>query len=173
MRYKKGFTLIELLVVIAIIGLLASIVLINLNKVRAKARDGKRLSDMNAIIKALEMYYDDNEIWPARTADGCCDGWDQGPCGGDDTFIAGLVGGYLPEVPVDPSGGSGTDCYGYNYYVYSAGNYGCDFSKGRFYVLGVKDMETSGRPHPQSPGWSCSGRNWQNEFDWVTGRFEY
>jgi len=30
-------------------------------------------------------------------------------------------------------------------------------------------METSGRPHSDSPGWSCSGRDWQTEFDWVTG----
>lgn len=34
---KKGFTLIELLVVIAIIGILASIVLTSLSKVKCKA----------------------------------------------------------------------------------------------------------------------------------------
>lgn len=38
-RDEKGFTLIELLVVIAIIGILASIVLVNLNSTRKKAKD--------------------------------------------------------------------------------------------------------------------------------------
>lgn len=171
---KKGFTLIELLVVIAIIGLLASIIIINLNNARKKARDAKRLAEIREIINGLDLYYHDNESWPARTADSCCDGWDQGPCDGDDTFIAGLVSGnYMAKVPVDPVGGSGTDCYGYNYYVYSAGSYGCDSTRGSFYVLGIRDMESSGRPHSQSPGWSCSERNWQNEFDWVIGKFEY
>jgi len=172
MRKHSGFTLIELLVVIAIIGLLASIVLVSLNAARKKARDARRLSDMHQIILALEMYYDINGRYPSISGDGCCDGWDQGPCGSD-PFIGALeTADLMSKVPTDPSGGSGTGCYGYNYYRYGAGNYGCDSSRGAYYVLGVRDMETSGRPHPDSPGWSCPSRNWQNEFDWVIGGFE-
>jgi prepilin-type N-terminal cleavage/methylation domain-containing protein len=173
MHKSNGFTLIELLVVIAIIGLLASIVLMALNTARAKARDARRLSDMKQIVLALNMYYDKYGYWPSRTADSCCDGWDQGPCGTDNTFIQPLVDAdIMSKVPVDPKGGSGGGCYGYNYYVYGAGNYGCDSSRGKFFVLGVRDMETSNRPHPDSPGWECPDRNWQNEFDWVAGGFE-
>ena len=60
----KAFTLIELLVVIAIIGILASVVVVNVGSARAKARDAKRISDMKAIQTALEMYYDDNQEYP-------------------------------------------------------------------------------------------------------------
>ncbi|MBD3282463.1 MAG: prepilin-type N-terminal cleavage/methylation domain-containing protein [Candidatus Portnoybacteria bacterium] len=170
LNHNKGFTLIELLVVIAIIGLLSTIILVSLNTARTKARDSKRLSDMHQIILALEMYYSDNNTYPTRTADSCCDGWDQGPCQSENTFIDLLVSqGYMTTVPNDPAGGSGTGCYGYNYYRYGAGSYGCNSP---FYVLGIRDMETSGRPHSDSPGWSCPSRNWQNEFDWVTGGFE-
>ncbi len=169
---EKGFTLIELLVVITIIGLLASITLVALNQVREKARDARRLSDMRQIMIALEMYYDIVGNYPLISGDSCCDGWDQGPCGIND-FIGRLeLVGLISQVPTDPSGGSGSGCYGYNYYRYSAGSYGCDSDRGSFYVLGVRDMETSGRPHSDSPGWSCPNRNWQNEFDWVAGEFE-
>ncbi|MFH1956497.1 MAG: type II secretion system protein [Patescibacteria group bacterium] len=168
-----GFTLIELLVVVAIIGLISSIVFASLSMARKKSRDARRLSDMKQIQTALEFYYDKYNRYPDISNDACCDGFDQGPCQGDPTFIGALVlEGFLPTPVADPSGGFGTGCYGYNYYRYSSGYSGCDSLRGNFYVLGVRDMETSGNPHPQSPGWSCTGRNWQDEFDWVTGRFE-
>lgn len=167
-RRQGGFTLIELLVVIAIIGLLASIVLVAVNRARAKTRDSRRLADMHQIVIALTMYYDDNNAYPNSDYQGC-GGWDTP---GDGDFIDILKSqGYVKADLRDPN--SNYDCGNYRYYRYSAGSYGCDSSRGAYFVLGVVDMETSGNPHPQSPGWSCSGRNWQNEFDWVTGGFEY
>ena len=59
---NKGFTLIELLVVIAIIGVLASIVLASLNSARTKARDARRLADLNQIGIALEFYLDSGGV---------------------------------------------------------------------------------------------------------------
>jgi len=61
----KAFTLIELLVVIAIIGILASVVVVNVGSARVKARDAKRISDTKNIITALNMYYDDNNKYPS------------------------------------------------------------------------------------------------------------
>jgi len=60
---KKGFTLIELLVVIAIIGILSGIVLVSLGGARSKARDAKRQSDIQQVVVAQEMWYNDNESY--------------------------------------------------------------------------------------------------------------
>jgi prepilin-type N-terminal cleavage/methylation domain-containing protein len=61
---SRGFTLIELLVVIAIIGLLASIVLVNLAAARIRARDSQRIQNVKQLRNAVELYYADNGHYP-------------------------------------------------------------------------------------------------------------
>lgn len=104
---SRGFTLIELLVVIAIIGILSGIVLVNLRSSQTKARDARRLSDVQALITALNIYYSDNNNFP--------------------TALSQLSPNQLSNVPTDPRSssstpiqysyaalGSGTDCNGYH-----------------------------------------------------------
>lgn len=50
---KKGFTLIELLIVVSIIGLLSSIVIVNVNSARDKARVNKTVAYSQQIYRAL------------------------------------------------------------------------------------------------------------------------
>ena len=69
---KKSFTLIELLVVIAIIGLLAALIIPNLTQTRAKARDARRLADLDQLQKAMELYYNDHNHYPIWES-GCLD----------------------------------------------------------------------------------------------------
>lgn len=78
---RSGFTLIELLVVISIIGILATIVFVNLQTARAKAYDAQRQATLNAVQKALALYQDDNNSqYPASSCDESSDNADQANC---------------------------------------------------------------------------------------------
>ena len=68
--HKKGFTLIELLVVVSLIGILATLVIANMNSARERARDATRKSDLRNIQTALRLYYNDNGGYPATAAMG-------------------------------------------------------------------------------------------------------
>lgn len=61
---EHGFTLVELMVVIVIIGLLATIVAINVIPATGTARAEKAKADISVIEQALEQYRLDNMTYP-------------------------------------------------------------------------------------------------------------
>lgn len=63
-KLKKGFTLVELLVVIAIIGILATIMYMQYQKVQARARDTQRIRDFDNLKYALLLYKQDKGNFP-------------------------------------------------------------------------------------------------------------
>lgn len=92
-KNQRGFTLLELLVVIGIIGLLASIIVVNLTGARRRARDTKRVADIRNLQTASEDYFGKNGKYP--------------------TAISDLVtNGNIPLWPLDPLAPAGTTCTG-------------------------------------------------------------
>lgn len=64
---ERGFTLTELMVVIFIIGLLATVVMINVLPSQDKAMVTKAKTDIATLESALEQYRLDNLVYPATT----------------------------------------------------------------------------------------------------------
>ena len=63
-RRRAGFTLVELMVVIVIIGLLATVVAINVLPAQGKAMVGKAKADISTLEQAVETYRLDNLTFP-------------------------------------------------------------------------------------------------------------
>jgi len=106
---RRGFTLIELLVVIAIIGFLVTVAFAFLNSARVKARDARRISDLEVIGKALTLFYDQYGYYPVARDQTGCGGWGVRSssaitgCGGEQWLtVDANFSKFLSKVPVDP-----------------------------------------------------------------------
>lgn len=183
--YRSGFTIVELLIVIVVIAVLAAIAVVAYNGIQGRGRDAKRLSDMSAIMKALELYKADNGLYPnvGYSGLGSQAGWESSAREAPGEFLAPLKPyGFPSGVPTDPINNAIEDNnstsrangkYEYQYYKEAPGAYGCPVSRGAYYVLGVMRTDTYGNPaHPNSPGVECTNFNYQSYFSWVVGRFE-
>lgn len=97
---EDGFTLVELMVVIVIIGLLATVVLINVLPSQDKAMITKSRADIATLEQAMEMYRLDNLSYPSG-GDGL-KALVSPPAGAQ----AGRYrpGGYIKNLPNDPWG---------------------------------------------------------------------
>jgi general secretion pathway protein G len=160
---KAGFTLIELVIVISVLAILAGAMIPRFTSKLAAARDARRLSDINAVRDAIDQYYQDKGTYPAPKPNAAAGGWD---ISDDGDFIPDLVDkGYLSDVPKDPLNDA---TYQYRYFVYTKGQYGC-VGATPYYVLGIRNFETADFATRNKGFFKCSGRDWSNEFAYVTG----
>ena len=87
-RNEKGFTLVELMVVIVIIGLLATVVVINVAPATDRAALTKVKADISTLEQGMEMYRLNNMRYPA----------------GGEGLQALVGGGFVKRMPNDPWG---------------------------------------------------------------------
>lgn len=100
-EHERGFTLLELMIVIVIIGLLATVVVINVLPSQDRAMAEKARADVAVLEQALEAYRIDNLAFP--TSEQGLEALREPP--------AGLArperyrpGGYIRRLPNDPWG---------------------------------------------------------------------
>ena len=94
MQHKRGFTLIELMIVVAIIAVLAGVLIPNFVHARSQTATAACESNLRAIATAAELYFTDNQAYPATTATV------------DRTFGSAngaAAGTYLNNTPIDPA----------------------------------------------------------------------
>lgn len=163
---STGFTLIELMVVIIVLGILVGIAVPLYFNSQANSRDKARIADMRTIEVALEAYKSHYDVYPTAVSE--VSGWETSDVG-DDFLTILTTENYMDKDAIDRGDGR------YFYHFYAGGGYGITEP---FYVLGVSNMERSGQPHPDSPGWT-GPRAWDGEGggdpsnidyrEWVTG----
>ncbi|MDQ3471990.1 MAG: type II secretion system major pseudopilin GspG [Pseudomonadota bacterium] len=98
-KSERGFTLVELMVVIVIIGLLATVVMVNVMPSQDKAMATKAKADIATLEQAMEMYRLDNLTYPSGS-----DGLNalvSPPAGQGGSS---RPGGYVRSLPTDPWG---------------------------------------------------------------------
>lgn len=114
-EYKKGVTLIELLVVLMLISVFSAVFISYLSKQSLKGRDAKRKAQISLIRSALEIYRNNNDIYPPDNGSGSINGcgtlaspttcswgtsWSQTNAQGSNIV-------YMKELPDDPKKNDG------------------------------------------------------------------
>lgn len=100
-RNQNGFTLIEILIVVIIIGILSSVVVLNLQGTTDQAKLSAIKSDVRTLEQALEIYKLQNGFYPS-TQQGL-QALVQAP-GGHPQPRNYQQGGYIKQLPNDPWG---------------------------------------------------------------------
>ena len=104
---RRAFTLVEILVVVTIIGLLTVAAVVSYSQFTKRARDSRRITDIEQLKAALEMYRSTNDIYPVAT----------GALGTGYSTLSALTAPtvYIQSIPKDPKDAT------YLYYYTSAG----------------------------------------------------
>lgn len=87
-KKKSGFSLIELIVTVTIIAVLTVVATVSFGATNKKARDSRRMADLEKIRIGLEMAKQVGGTYPANGSEGTL-----------------VTAGYMPVYPTDPKSG--------------------------------------------------------------------
>lgn len=136
---NSGFTIVELLIVIVIIGILAAITIVAYNGIQQRSRDSKRLSDVAAITKALELYYIDNGEYPYGSGSTSMSGTWSTTADASWQNLATRLKSYMASLPSDPISTPNVDLRtsstGNNYAYYGNAASFCGAAQKQLYLL--------------------------------------
>lgn len=152
MEKRFGFTLIELLITIVIIGVLATIGMQTFKGAQQRAFDAKRKADLDQVKKALRLYYNDYNKYPASNGS---PNWQIQACTGTTACDADCSWGsqfvcnsmiYMNQLPQDPHGGT------YKYKQLTSGTNFCLWTE----LENVNDPDIIGSHNRCTIGSSCA-----------------
>jgi|SRR6185437_12099680 len=112
---KRGFTLIELMIAVAIIGIFASLFAQTLPFVEGRARDKRRIQDLENLQKIVEIYHADKGFYPNASSgasfftyfsvnDASTGLYSPNQIGR--TYIPDVIPNYYDQLPLDPLPGA-------------------------------------------------------------------
>lgn len=117
--YKHGFTLLQLIFAVVGVTVLVVIVLANVSSPRAKERDSQRAVDLQQLVLALDVYFDERASYPGNPTGAPCHWEAEAGSAYDPNCLAELVdGGYIAALPQEPGGAA------YGYYNYGPDSHG-------------------------------------------------
>jgi len=117
-KQQHGFTIVELLIVIVVIGILAAITIVAFNGVQQRANNTRRISDIQAAAKAVNLFYAQNGSYPVtgtaltavRSDANCMVGTQT------EDWIPGVAPAFIAKLPQSDGkkpNGDNTGCYKY------------------------------------------------------------
>lgn len=145
----RGFTLIELMMAVSIIAALSAIGLVVYSQALSKGRDFQRKQDLQAVARALGLYYEKNSRYPCTNSASFPSNANYSSGGGEwlqDQPATGCSGGqtlapdFLDQLPLDPKDNQSSFYqdqakFGYGYWAGVMPGAACPEAPSQFYVL--------------------------------------
>ncbi|MEX0933789.1 MAG: hypothetical protein WD003_00820 [Candidatus Paceibacterota bacterium] len=115
LQHNKGASLLEIFLIGALLSFLVALISFFPGGSQDPLRDEIRLSDIQTLTRALEVYHNENKNYPSTNGQwwGVCDAYGKHPRSGANGWVPNIAPRYLPELPIDPAPIKDYGCYLY------------------------------------------------------------